>query len=45
MNSFIIISVTMNSMIAVLIYECMVFFSGLVLTVILKKIPYLKKLV
>lgn len=39
------ISVTMNSMIAVLIYECMVFFSGLVLTVILKKIPYLKKLV
>lgn len=39
------LSMRINSMIAVLIYELLVFFSSMILTVILKKIPYIKKIV
>lgn len=39
------LSVRMNSMAAVLIYEILVFVSALAVTVALKKIPYVKKIV
>lgn len=37
------LSVRVNSMIAVFIYEFLIFFSGMILTLILKKIPYVKR--
>lgn len=38
------LSVRINTMIAVFIYEVLIFFSGMIITSILKKIPYVKKI-
>lgn len=34
----------MNPMIAVFFYECLIFLTGAAVTAVLKKIPYIKKL-
>lgn len=39
------LSMQVHSMIAVFVYELLIFFSGMIITVILKKIPYVKKIV
>lgn len=39
------LSMRVHSLVAVLVYELLIFGSGLVITAVLKKIPYLKKLV
>ena len=38
------LSERMNPMIAVFFYECLIFLTGAAVTAVLKKIPYIKKL-